>query len=134
MATVGSRLCLYSHLENGVHEFVLADTSFTAVDEWLNLLNTLYRDASFNQPLLILADVRRSSIQPLTYAFRRIQKWLALHPKHSRTRCAFLSHPDTLAVLKATFVQLIRTGGTDVVRFFSAGGRDQAIAWLLADD
>jgi hypothetical protein len=134
MAAVGSRLCSYARLESGVHEFVLADATFTAVDEWLQLLNVLYKEASFNQPMFILADVRRSGIQPLTYAFRRIQKWLAVHPKHSRTRCAFLSHAETLAALKANFSRLIRTGGADAVRFFSAEGRDQAITWLLTGE
>ncbi len=134
MAAVESRLCSHTHLENGIHEFVLADTTFAAVEVWLKILNALYVHALSQDRILLLADVRRSSIQPLTYAFRRMQKWLVVHPKRPHTRCAFLTHEDIVYALKAYFAQLVHTGGTDVVRFFSAEQRDDAVAWLLSDE
>jgi hypothetical protein len=133
MVTVGSELCSYVYRNNGIHEFVLADASKAAVDQWLEQLNALYVHASLDEIMLVLADVRRSRMQSMVFAFRRIEKWLAEHPQRPATHYAFLSHPDVVRAIKATFMTLVRSSGeSDMARFFSIDRREQAVAWLRA--
>ena len=132
MVTVGSERCSYVYRNNGIHEFILTDASKAAVDEWLEQWSTLLYNASPNETILVLADVRRSSMQSMTHAFRHIEKWLTEHPQSPTTRYAFLSHPEVVRAMKATFITLVRSGSSDMARFLSGERREQAIAWLRA--
>ena len=122
--------CTYTHLANGIHEYVLADSSRAAYDEFLVHLDQVFREAPADEILRSLVDFRHG-LPPLQYAFQRTQALLKKYPKRTDfSRVAYLHMPGAVITLVQTFISLFRLKQSSN-RFFTSGQREEAIAWLL---
>lgn len=125
--------CRYTLLDNGIHEYVLADSSRAAFDEFLEHSERVSQETNPQEIVLNLIDFRQSGLPPMKYGFQRSQEAVARAKKEGRsippTRNACLYNPGMLITLVQTFVNLLNVNA--VGQFFSADERDKAIAWLL---
>lgn len=121
-------LCLYRKLDNGIHEFIMAEASRPAVDEFIDALDEMAQSLlpGKTAPILIDSSV---GIQPLRYIFARTLTLLRGHSTPVETaRMAMVLRPN---VLINTIQVMMRIFPFINLRFFQPDEREQAIAWLL---
>ena len=124
--------CTYTYREDGIHEYVLLDTSRAAFDDFLGRTQSISESADPDEVLLNLVDFS-NGLPPVMYSFQRSQEAVAKQKKagHSipSARNAILYQSGVLISMVQTFVNLLHVDA--VGRFFPVEERDQAIAWLL---
>lgn len=132
--TQAQQVVRHEQLENGIHLFVFMESSTQAIDQWIAKMDELTRDTPPNTTLRALYDQVQSGMQPAAYAFRVSQAMLKKYPTRAKTRTVFLVNKSFFVSLMQSFISLLRTGATDKVRFYNGDQREEAIAWLLADN
>ena len=129
-------VCLYSELDNGIHQIVLTESSRQAVDGWIAAVEHIYENAQPNDLVRMLADLRCGA-QPFAYTMLRMRDLLKKYPQRPRARTAFYHDPDFLAfIVRDLVTATIKTSigsGRDAVDFFPSDQYDKAIQWLLLD-
>jgi hypothetical protein len=125
--TTGIR-CQHTYLENGVHEFVLKEASRAAVDEFLDLLDAVFRVTLPEETIPYLMDFRESGIPPLGYTTSRTKAFLKQYPHGPRGRSAYLHGPGSVDSTVRSLVNLVNPGMSER---FAADQRDEAVNWLL---
>lgn len=121
--------CIYTVLENGVHEMVMTESSRLAVDEFIEVLVEL-TDKTYDkqESVLILFDTR-VGVQPINYVFSRVQGLTKQYkPTGQTTKLAMIMQSNALIKTIEALMHMLRFLR---VRFFSPQDRDKAIAWLL---
>ncbi len=126
--------CTYTHLENGVHEFVFQDADKASVDFFFNTLADILRTTPNTGTARYILDVTQSardiSLSGMVQRFRKLDVQI---PVRARGRTAVLHNPG----LTYSFIDgLVRAlaPGKDKTRFFPVDRRDDAIAWVLSDN
>lgn len=131
--TVSSSYCTYNRLENGIHEFILGDSSRVSFDALLDHISQVYGKTSPEEIILNLVDFRKSGLPPLRYGFQRTQESIARFKKEGReiprARSAYLHNPGAMIMMVQSFLNLLNSNA--VGRFFAADEREKAIEWLL---
>lgn len=127
----GAALCAYRRLDNGIHEFVFAESSRASFDVFIDQLDDITQATPPHEKLYTLLDWRQSGMPPLRYAFQRSQTFVKRYPHHSGGRTAFLYRSGTLISLVQSFVDVLHSKAQ--ARFFVGDQREAAIAWLLED-
>jgi len=126
--------CVYTYLSSGIHKFAFTESSAEAVDEWFDMMETLYNSHP-NGVLRILVDSSEIGVQPLSYASQRVRQVNANYPNRPATRTAFLYRTNFLASLARTFIIMFSRVGVDKVQFFPGDNREQeALTWLLRNN
>jgi hypothetical protein len=125
-------LCTCTHHANGIHEYVLADSSRQAYDDFLVYLEMMFHDSPPDEYLHSLVDFS-NGLPPLQYAFRRTAELLKRYQGRTNdSRVAYLYKPGAVISLVQSFISLFRLNRA-AGRFFTADQRDEAITWLLEE-
>jgi hypothetical protein len=124
----------YEQLENGVHYFRFTESSRRAIDQWIVKTEEITRDTPQDQIIHYFYDQVESGMQPASYAFRKSQAAMAPYPNRAKSRTVFLVNKGFFVALMETFINLMRSGDTDTVRFFDSEDREKAMEWLLSDE
>jgi hypothetical protein len=125
--------CIYTQLDNGIHDFIFIRATRQAHDEWFAQTARIFEQAEPNKTLLFMIDLRDSGLPPLGYVVNNVRQIQAKYPQHPPTRSAFLYSPTALRPLVRLFITWLTTPGKDKVRFFAASEFEKATAWLLAN-
>lgn len=124
--------CIYTQLDNGIHDFIFIAPTRQAHDEWFEQTARIIEQAKAGTTLLFMIDLRDSGLPPVGYVARRVRQLLAQYPQRPATRSAFLYSPPVLRPLARLFITRLTAPGKDKVRFFPASRFEAATAWLLA--
>lgn len=123
-----SPACVHRILDGKINEFILTETSRRALDDLFAIIENIQREAARDN----LADHYNPSfidssvgLQPLNYAFKRMQPLMAQYPTMRRARVAILVPPNPLLT---TASMIMRT--VTFLRFYKLNEREQALAWL----
>lgn len=125
--TVTSK-CVYRVLDNGVHEFVMTESSRAAVDALIVAMEQMAATVPFGAAVPLLMDTS-VGLQPLGYIFPRLRDFVKKYPrpeKQSKLALIFSSS----ALLSATDVMMRSFFPTLRVRFYRPEERDAALKWL----
>ena len=117
--------CRYQLLSNGIHEFILADGSRAAFDEFVTVLAQV--EAQDESDMLTYLLDMQAGIPPITYAFNQVKKYLDGLDDRRNVRLAIVHDPASSIETLQSFIQLLQIKGT--FQFFT--DRQQAMAWLL---
>ena len=125
--------CDYILHDDGIHEFIVRESSTEAADAYLAGLGRIYQLRSdTREPIRVLLDSGGHTL-PLQYTFQRGRELSTKYPNMGTTKTATLTDSAVEARLVDSFMHLMRFPGVRI-RFFSEDRRDEAIAWLLGDD
>jgi hypothetical protein len=121
--------CTYRLLDNGIHEFVMLETSRGAVDDFIDSAREMMEAAGDSVPTPTLFDTQ-VGIQPINYIFTEIRNLMKEHPTTEQGKLAMIMRPNALlTAIKA----LMNMFPKMKVKFFGPEERDDAITWLLAE-
>jgi hypothetical protein len=129
----GGKRCTYTRLENGVHEFIFRESSREAIDEFFRQLEPILKNTPSTEIARYIVDVtqadRAVSMMGIIQRFRKLETSM---PRRARGRTALL-HPQgsMLSFVDGLIRALAPT--QDQTKFFAAGSRDEALAWVLSD-
>src|SRR5688572_12533797 len=97
--TTDAPACLHRVLEGKINEFVLTEASRRAIDEMFAIIENIQIEAAKNNPTdhynpsFVDSSV---GLQPLNYAFKRMQPLLTQYPTMRRARVAIIVSPNPL--------------------------------------
>lgn len=124
------------HAETHIHEYIFQEATRQAVDEWIDRIAQLYRDA-FEQglpdhPLRVLVDLTQVRQQPpLPHAYRQAKEMGKEFETLPPRRFCFLGDSMVFGSMMKVFINMLRK---DVqYEFMSSTEREAAIDWLLAE-
>lgn len=115
--------------EHEVHLMTFAESSRQAVDEWLEVMNTLYARITPNDKVRILFDMSKSGTMPLVYAISEGKRFADKLEFHPQSRVAMLHPSDRVRPFANVVLNALRMGHLRT-RFFEISDREGAIAWL----
>lgn len=127
--TTERKRCIYTRLDNGIHEFIFTESSRDAVDELAayirNILDTTPADAPTT---CYMVDNSQVDVIPLTYVRVRVKELDDYRPPGRA--------PGRLAVLYEGMMGTLANSVLAVTvknrfRFFKPSDRDAAMEWLL---
>jgi len=122
----------YTHHDTRIHEFVFLEPTTKAIDAWITQVEVILKATPSDQQVMYIFDVTQTSVPPLAYALRRVKDVHHRFPNRPYARVAFVMNSGFLISLVETFVATLRSQ-RDLVRFFRADQRHEAVAWLLND-
>ncbi len=125
--------CQHTLLENGVHEFSLADSSMSSAEAYIAELEKLYQTRSATSPTLHVLFNGGTGTLPINYTMQRGKELAAKYPDIGQLRIAVLTDKMIEVRLVDSFMRLIRFANTRM-RFFELSRRENALNWLLQDD
>lgn len=121
--------CVYRLLDNSVHEFVLMRGSRATIDEFIAQIEQVVQTTPADVKRLILIDNSRA-LQPLNYALWRLRQLALVFPQQKGSRVAVILY----STMTVTIMQGMLYAYPQInARFFRRGERDDALAWLLAE-
>jgi hypothetical protein len=123
----------YQQRPDGIHEFLFTGRG-NGMDEFFAILTDILQAAPRRQPLYYLVDVTHGGkfapIAELVKRFRRLQVQI---PERAPGRTAIIHAPGVLLTLANMLIDTLAPG-EDRTRFFTPDQREQALAWLAAQD
>jgi hypothetical protein len=123
-----SPACIHNILEGNIQEYVFTEVSRRAIDELFFIIENLLIEAAKNNPAAMqypaLVD-SRVGIQPLNYAFIRMQPFIREYPSMRGSRVAMIVPPGPLIKTISMIMRSIAP-----VRFYSANEYERALTWL----
>lgn len=125
--------CTYTLLDGDIHEFTLHSHNREAVDSFIEQMESLSLRIAVTQPMLILFDIRESSVPPLHYFSAKVLNMMktlrkANHVHDARTAILYQDHA-TLSMLRTGMDLMSLTNWSNFIRAFD--DRDAALEWLL---
>lgn len=122
--------CQYRVLANGVHEFIMQESSRAAVDDFIDALEEMVTliPPGTAAPMLLNSVV---GIQPISYIFGRVRDLTRKYPPPppgQRSKIAMMFKPN---ILIDTIDMMMRSFPNVKVRFFKPDEREAALAWLI---
>lgn len=124
--------CIYSRLENGVHELIFTEASREAVDELLLHMDEIYGMTGAKDIVRVLVDHRNVGMEPVTYMFQKMREWNASHRVYFYSRAAILIDETFLVWLVDSLLKTVLRTAAVEIRYFASSERDAAINWLLS--
>ena len=121
--------CVYTRLDNGIHEFVFTESSRAAVDEFADHIKNIHSITPTDAPpTCYLVDNSRVEAVPLAYVRSRLKDLEGYRPEGR--------DPSRVALLYDGFMGHIANSVLAVTlrnrfRFFKPADRDAAMDWLL---
>jgi hypothetical protein len=128
--------CHYTHLPNGIHEYILFNNSRRTFDEYAayleNYMASAARGEALDKQLAILIELREPGMPPVAYMAGRYRDLLIKYPgRLPDARIAYVHTEGFLITVLRTFLMLLPTRNAIQRRFFYTSQRTQAEAWLL---
>lgn len=120
-------LCQLQIWDNGVVEFVMKESSRSAVDDLMSLMEEISQMPALNDNPATLLD-SRVGIQPLNYIMTRMSQFAKKHPSQQSGKLAMIlpSSPLMSAINAMTRGLFPRIG----VRIFTPDQYNDAVLWL----
>lgn len=124
--------CIYTHLDNSIHEFVFTESSRDAVDEFADHIKNVHETTPLDAPTnCYLVDNSRVELVPITYVLRRLKDLEAYRPEGR--------DPSRVAVVADGFMghlanNLLAIALKNRFRFFKPEDRENAMSWLLKNE
>jgi len=129
----GGHKCSYICLENGIHEFVIQDSSKATIDEFFRILEGILTSTPDTQTARYIIDVSQSAgVASLVAGAQRFRRLEAQIPHRAPGRTVVLHSSGGVLSFIDSFVRALAPS-RDVTRFFPVDKRDEAIEWLLSD-
>ncbi len=126
--------CVYTHLDNGIHEFVFSDADKASVDFFFDKLAEILRTTPKTGTARYILDVTQTGRDiSLTGMVQRFRKLDFQIPERARGRTAVLHIPGITYSFIDGLVRALAPG-QDKTRFFPVDKRAEAIAWALSDN
>jgi hypothetical protein len=122
--------CQYSHLGNGIHQFVFQKATREAVDQHVTQLEKIY-ESEPNALIRVMIDLRPSGWPPMAYTASALRQSNGRYPNRPTARYAFIYNAGFLLSVARTFFDLLNPS-RGAARFFSGSEADKAVDWLLA--
>jgi hypothetical protein len=133
MTDIPSSKCIHKLHENGIHEFILTESTLVCYEEFLLEVSQVYAGRNEQSPTMrSLIDSRKSSL-PISYAVKRGKETMDKFPNIGKIRTATLTDSRFETHLVDSFLRIMRFQNMRV-RFFDADRREDAAAWLLQDN
>ncbi|RMF77744.1 MAG: hypothetical protein D6737_16785 [Chloroflexi bacterium] len=130
MSSLTLERCIYTYLDDDIHEFIFVDDSNTAFDEFLSdLKQILAMHIESGETLRVLIDARHG-MPSLMYAAECTKGCFDSY-QNLTCRIAFLNQPDSLLTLAAALIGLIT--GSNTGKFSATFRRDEALSWLVSE-
>ena len=126
------RRCVYTKLDNGIHEFVILEPSKAAVNDMVAYIQTILDTTPDDAPpTCYIIDNSRVNALPIKYLRDRVRE---LNEYRSTTR-----EPGRLAIIYEGIMgslvhPIISLPLKNSFRFFKPTERDAAMQWLLKED
>jgi hypothetical protein len=125
--------CSYTHLENGIHQFIFRDSSREALDEFFHQLEQVFAETAGTKLNRYVVDItggdREVSIVSMTTRFRRLETQF---PNRPPGRTALLIKSGSLLSVIDGIIRALAPR-RDETRFFGVDKREEAMQWLLRD-
>jgi hypothetical protein len=125
---VTEALCIHRQLAERTHEFRITEASIPAVDSLFKAVDRLMSETPYPRNLSLLIDTS-VGVQPIGYCLTQMRQLARKYPKREPTRIAFILNPSS--PFKRMLDIFMRQFGA--VRFFEPDQREEAVAWLLAE-
>jgi hypothetical protein len=126
-----AKLCQYTVLPNGIHEFIFREESKRAIDVWLEHAEHIYQTAPPDKRVLFILDGSDVENLPLAYSYPRIKALNEKYPNKPPSRGVLIYSSGVMNTIIAAFTKLSSRGARDESRFYHKSKRDEAIQWLL---
>ena len=123
---------IYILNSNGIHEFIVKQSSRTAVDEIMSVFGELYDSTASDQILrrlfIMQPGVRLPSV---AYTIGQTRQLLAKHKKPPKSRNALIYEDSVALSILRPSVRFLPFANAMPLGFFRTNEREQAITWLL---
>lgn len=128
------KLVDYTSIESPrIHIMSLKVASRAAVDEYLGMMNEIYRDVTEHDEMRFLIDYRKSGMPSVPYVFRKGASWANSLQVHPPAWMAIVHQDEYIVGMMSTLIQTLRFGHLRMRFFKGDAGYDQAMAWLRED-
>ncbi|HVU12765.1 MAG TPA: STAS/SEC14 domain-containing protein [Phototrophicaceae bacterium] len=114
---------------DGIYELTFHAFNVAAVDEFIAVLEGLYKDRTPSDPALCILANSPGSL-PINYALQRGKELMSKYPNVGLVRVAVITDSAFEARLADSMVRLMRFA-TIRMRFFLSSRLDDACEWLL---
>jgi hypothetical protein len=133
MTTSNKPKCEHILHANGIHEFLLADSSIASLEAYYQALANLYQLRTADSPTMHVLLNSVGMEMPISYAMKRGKQLKDEYPDIGATHTAILADGFIEIRLVDSFMRVMRFPNTRV-RFFRTSRRDDAVTWLLKGD
>lgn len=124
-------LCQYILHDNGIHEFIIGESSLEGAYSYLEQIEPIYATRTNDSPALRVIINSTGESLPMNYGLLQSTKALLdKYPNIGMTYTAVLTNDTVAARLADLFIRMVRYPGV-IARFFDQAHRDDAIQWLL---
>jgi hypothetical protein len=124
-------LCEYIRHENGIHEFIIRDSSLDGAYSYLEQIEPIYAARNNDSPVLLVIINSSGEALPMNYhLLQSVKALLDKYPNIGMTYTAILTNDSIAARLADLFIRMVRYPGV-TARFFEHTHRDDALQWLL---
>jgi hypothetical protein len=124
-------LCGHILHENGIHEFIIQESSLEGAYSYLEQIEPIYASRSQDSPALLVIINSTGVALPLNYGLLQDTKTLLnRYPNIGMTYTVILTNDSVAARLAELFIRMARYPGV-IVRFFDQAHRDDGVQWLL---
>ncbi len=118
------------HDDTQVHEFAFKKSSRQTIDEWVVVMDELYKGLKDTDEVKFIFDFTTSGAMPLNYAFTKAREWSNSLEVHPQAMLACIYPNDTFRPIINSFFKLVRLDHI-TMRFFSPNMKDEAFKWLI---
>ena len=130
--TNDQKRCIYTRLDNGIHEFVFTESSRGAVDELADHIKTILDTTPADAPpTCYLVDNSQAEVVPLIYTRTRIKELDAYRPEGRAPGRLAVVYEGMMGTLANSILALTVKNR---IRFFKPSDRDAAMTWLLQEE
>lgn len=123
--------CVYSRLDNGIHEFKFIRPKTEAIDQWLAQTTDVLKQMPEGEEYRAILNLLDYSMLPVNYVITQVRAWQKEHPNYKTGRIAIVYKSGAILGLSETITNLLTRPLKLSIRFFSTSRRDEAIEWLL---
>jgi hypothetical protein len=123
------KYCIYTQLDNGIHEFIFTESSRAALDEMANHIKEILKNTPDDAPpTSYLASSNEVELLPLSYLRTQTRKLIKLRPANREPgRLAVLYDGYWGNIVNVVLTMILKSN----LRFFRTAKREDAIEWLL---
>jgi hypothetical protein len=124
-----TKRCIYTRLDNGIHELTFYESSRMAVDEMVSHMSNILKTTPEDAPATCyMVDNSKADVIPINYLRIGIKDLSAQRPSNREPGRLAVIYDGAMGGLVNTVLTLAMK---NKFRFFKPEKRDEAIAWLL---
>lgn len=115
---------------NDIHITTLLKPTRRSMDDFVVVMNDIYRDLTDDDKVRVLVDYRQSGIPPIAYVVSKGREWASSLHVHPQARVAFVHRNDPLLRFLDVMVRSFKFGHLKTRFFTQENSFDDAIVWL----